>query len=55
MERFGLRYTFGLYTLDPGTRRLLRGRVLVPVNGKALELLLLLVRNRGAALSREEI
>lgn len=55
MDRSGFRYTFGPYTVDAATRRLLHRHTPIPLNGKAFELLLLFAQSGGAALSREQL
>jgi DNA-binding winged helix-turn-helix (wHTH) protein len=50
-----LNYRFGPYRLSPDRRRLERDGVLVPLNPKAFDLLVTLVRHRSRALSKNEI
>ena len=46
---------FGLFSLDPATRQLLRDGQEVPLSPKAFQLLSLLVVNRARAVSRQEL
>ena len=46
---------FGLFSLDPATRQLLRDGQEVPLSPKAFQLLSLLVVNRSRAVSRQEL
>ncbi len=48
-------YEFGPFRLDPQRRRLLRGDEIVSLYPKAIETLILLVRNPGRVLAREEL
>jgi TolB-like protein/DNA-binding winged helix-turn-helix (wHTH) protein/Flp pilus assembly protein TadD len=48
-------YEFGPYRLDASARVLLRGGAVVPLTPKALEILAVLVRNRGELVSKEEL
>ncbi len=48
-------YRFDCFTLDAGTRRLLRDGREVHLSPKALDLLLCLVENRARAMSRNEL
>jgi len=47
-------YEFGPFRLDPAERKLLRGNQIVPLTPKAFETLLLLVRNSGHLLEKDE-
>jgi DNA-binding winged helix-turn-helix (wHTH) protein len=47
-------YDFAGYSLDPVQRRLIRHGVAVPLTSKAFDVLLLLVRNGGRVVTREE-
>jgi TolB-like protein/DNA-binding winged helix-turn-helix (wHTH) protein/tetratricopeptide (TPR) repeat protein len=48
-------YEFGPFRLDTGERRLTRGGQLVPLTGKAFDLLTVLVRNSGRLLRKDEL
>jgi DNA-binding winged helix-turn-helix (wHTH) protein len=48
-------YEFGPYRLDASARVLLRDGAVVPLTPKALEILAVLVRNRGELVSKEEL
>ena len=48
-------YSFGVFTLDPGTRRLLRGADEVHLSPKAFDLLHLLIEDRSRAVPRAEL
>src|SRR5215204_4103925 len=48
-------YEFGEFRLDADERLLLRGDAIVEVTPKAFEILLLLVRNAGRTVTKEEI
>jgi DNA-binding winged helix-turn-helix (wHTH) protein len=48
-------YAFGPYTVDVASRRLLRDREVVPLNGKAFDLLLAFLESGGSVLSRENL
>jgi DNA-binding winged helix-turn-helix (wHTH) protein len=50
-----LNYSFGPYRLSPDQRRLEHDGVRVPLNPKAFDLLVALVRHRSRALSKDEI
>jgi DNA-binding winged helix-turn-helix (wHTH) protein len=50
-----LRVTFGAFTLDARTRQLLRGNSPVHLSPKAFDLLVLLVQQRPAALSKDVV
>jgi TolB-like protein/DNA-binding winged helix-turn-helix (wHTH) protein/Tfp pilus assembly protein PilF len=50
-----VRYEFGPFTLDPASFRLSRGTSDVPLTPKAFETLLLLVRERRRALTKQEL
>ena len=47
-------YEFGPFRLDPAERKLLRGNQIVPLTPKAFDTLLLLVRNSGHLLEKDE-
>lgn len=49
------RYAFGPFSLDPEARVLLREGEAVPMAGKALDTLLLLVQNRGRLVDKDEL
>ena len=53
-ERLRL-YEFGPFRLDPTERTLLRGSEIVPLTPKAFDTLLLLVRNSGHVLEKDEM
>ena len=46
--------TFGDFELDPRSRRLLRANQAIPLNAKALDLLLFLASNSGRVVSKDE-
>jgi len=48
-------YEFGPFRLEPGERKLLRGREIVELTPKAFDTLVLLVRNSGHLLEKEEL
>ncbi len=48
-------YCIGDFTLDAGTRRLLRGDAEIHISPKAFDLLILLVDNRARAVSKTEL
>ena len=48
-------YEFGPFRLEPAERKLLRGNELVPLTPKAFDTLLLLVRNSGHLLEKDEL
>jgi TolB-like protein/DNA-binding winged helix-turn-helix (wHTH) protein/Flp pilus assembly protein TadD len=48
-------YEFGPFRLDPAERKLLRGNEIVALTPKALDTLLLLVRNSGHLLEKDEL
>ena len=48
-------YNFGAFTLDPGTRRLLRGTDELHLSPKAFDLLQLLIDDRSRAVPRTEL
>jgi DNA-binding winged helix-turn-helix (wHTH) protein len=48
-------YEFGPYLLDSAERRLLRDGQIVPLTPKLLDLLLVLVRHSGHALSKDDL
>lgn len=50
-----IRYAFGPYTVDAAKRRLMRGDEVVPLTGKAFDLMLALVENGGMLVSRESL
>jgi Tol biopolymer transport system component/DNA-binding winged helix-turn-helix (wHTH) protein len=50
-----LAYAFGPFRLDPAERRLLRGNEIVALTPKAFDTLLLLVRNSGHLLQKDEL
>jgi DNA-binding winged helix-turn-helix (wHTH) protein len=49
------RYTFGSFSLDPEARTLLRDGELLPIAGKTLDTLLVLVQNRGRLVDKDEL
>lgn len=49
------RYTFGPFSLDPEARVLLRDGEPLPVSGKALDVLVVLVQNRGRLVDKDEL
>ena len=48
-------YEFGPFRLDPGERKLMRGKEIVPLTPKAFDTLLLLVRNSGHLLEKDDL
>jgi TolB-like protein/DNA-binding winged helix-turn-helix (wHTH) protein/Flp pilus assembly protein TadD len=50
-----LLYRFGPFTLDPGSFRLSRDGVALPLTPKALEILVILVRERRRGVTKEEL
>jgi DNA-binding winged helix-turn-helix (wHTH) protein/WD40 repeat protein len=50
-----LLYEFGAFQVDPHTRRLLRDGRPVPITGKAFDILLVLLENRGAVVTKEDL
>src|SRR5215510_2332324 len=48
-------YEFGPFRLDPSQQELLEGTRKVPLTPKAYQTLLVLVENRGRALSKDEL
>jgi Tol biopolymer transport system component/DNA-binding winged helix-turn-helix (wHTH) protein len=48
-------YEFDDFQLEPETRKLMRRGQLVPLHGKAFEMLLVLIRNRGRLLTKDEL
>src|SRR5215831_10029036 len=48
-------YEFGEFQLEPDTRKLLRGGQIVPLQGKACDLLLVLIHHRGALLTKDDL
>jgi Tol biopolymer transport system component/DNA-binding winged helix-turn-helix (wHTH) protein len=48
-------YQFDEFQLEPNERRLRRGGEIVPLQGKAFEMLLVLIRNRGNLLTKDEL
>src|SRR5438128_623174 len=48
-------YEFDDFQLKPDERKLVRRGQVVPLQGKAFELLLTLIRNRGTLLTKDEI
>jgi DNA-binding winged helix-turn-helix (wHTH) protein len=50
-----MRVRFGTFVLDPDTRELHRGGVVVPLSPKAYELLSLLVANRPKAMTKSDL
>jgi DNA-binding winged helix-turn-helix (wHTH) protein/Tfp pilus assembly protein PilF len=48
-------YAFGPYTVEAASRRLLRDREVLPLNGKAFDLLLAFLESGGSVLSREAL
>jgi DNA-binding winged helix-turn-helix (wHTH) protein len=50
-----MKYRFDRFTLDPGTRQLLRGDEEIHLSPKAFDLLRCLIENRSRAMSREEL
>src|SRR6516164_2222102 len=51
----GLTFRFGPFSLDSGTRELLRDGAKVSLSPKAFQLLLLLIENRSRAMSKNEL
>ena len=49
------RYTFGPFSLDPEARVLLRDGEPTPMAGKALDVLVVLVQNRGRLIDKDEL
>src|SRR5216683_1367659 len=49
------RYTFGPFSLDPEARVLLRDGEPVPMAGKALDVLVVLVQNRGRLIEKDAL
>lgn len=49
------RYTFGPFSLDPEARVLLRDGEPVPMTGKALDVLVVLVQNAGRLIDKDEL
>lgn len=49
------RYEFGPFSLDPTERKLLRGKEIVALTPKAFDTLVLLVRNSGHLLEKDEL
>src|SRR5262249_55813140 len=48
-------YEFGDFQLEPDERKLLRRGQIIPLHGKAFEMLLVLIRNRGRLLTKDEL
>jgi TolB-like protein/DNA-binding winged helix-turn-helix (wHTH) protein/Tfp pilus assembly protein PilF len=48
-------YEFGPFRLDPAERKLLRGNEIVPLTPKAFDTLVILVRNSGHLLEKDEL
>jgi Tol biopolymer transport system component/DNA-binding winged helix-turn-helix (wHTH) protein len=48
-------YEFDDFQLEPDERKLMRRGELVPLHGKAFEMLLVLIRNRGRLLTKDEL
>jgi Tol biopolymer transport system component/DNA-binding winged helix-turn-helix (wHTH) protein len=48
-------YEFDDFQLEPDERKLMRRGQLVPLHGKAFEMLLVLIRNRGRLLTKDEL
>jgi TolB-like protein/DNA-binding winged helix-turn-helix (wHTH) protein/Tfp pilus assembly protein PilF len=48
-------YAFGPFRLDPSERKLLRGNEIVPLTPKAFDTLVVLVRNSGHLLEKDEL
>jgi Tol biopolymer transport system component/DNA-binding winged helix-turn-helix (wHTH) protein len=48
-------YEFGDFHLEPDERKLVRRGQVIPLHGKAFELLLALIRNRGRLLTKDEL
>ena len=48
-------FSFGEFRIDPDRRLLLRSGEIVPLKGKAFDLLITLVENRGQVLSKDEL
>jgi DNA-binding winged helix-turn-helix (wHTH) protein len=49
------RYTFGPFSLDPEARVLLRDGEPMPMAGKTLDMLVMLVQNRGRLVDKDEL
>ena len=49
------RYEFGPFCLDSSERKLMRGNEVVPLTPKAFDTLLLLVRNRGHLMEKDQL
>src|ERR1700688_5055647 len=49
------RYSFGPFSLDPEARVLLRDGEPLPMTGKTLDVLVLLVQNRGRLVDKDEL
>ncbi|HSS18812.1 MAG TPA: winged helix-turn-helix domain-containing protein [Pyrinomonadaceae bacterium] len=50
-----LTYEFDDFQLEPDDRRLVRYGKVIPLHGKAFEMLLVLIRNRGRLLTKDEL
>src|SRR5689334_24476436 len=48
-------YEFDKFQLEPDERKLMRQGQLIPLHGKAFEMLLVLIRNRGKLLTKDEL
>src|ERR1044071_3948154 len=48
-------YEFDEFQLEPDERKLMRQGQLIPLHGKAFEMLLVLIRNRGKLLTKDEL
>src|SRR5215208_3220596 len=48
-------YRFGPFTVDPGSYRLLRGSVVVPLSPKIIDLLLYLVTRQSTLVSKDDL
>src|ERR1044072_2544511 len=48
-------YEFDEFQLEPHERKLMRRGQLIPLHGKAFEMLLVLIRNRGKLLTKDEL
>jgi Tol biopolymer transport system component/DNA-binding winged helix-turn-helix (wHTH) protein len=48
-------YEFDEFQLEPDERKLMRHGQLIPLHGKAFEMLLVLIRNRGKLLTKDEL
>src|SRR5215204_2894101 len=55
MEKTGVIYEFGKFTLDPGERVLLVDREPVHLSDKVFDTLLLLIQNNGKLLTKDEM